>query len=141
VKLKAERRMLERELAQLKAQMAAVNAADLAGSAREIGGVKVLVAQVEGDLQEQADKLRDQLGSALVVLASVADDKVQVLVAASRDIAGSRVNAGNLLKELVPLVGGRGGGRPDMARGGGSDASGIPALLDRAHAMAAEALG
>jgi alanyl-tRNA synthetase len=100
-----------------------------------------LAVQYDGDLREQADRLRDQLGSALVVLIANRGKKVQILVGATKDIAGSRVHAGKILGAIAPLVDGRGGGRPDMAQGGGSDASGIPAALAKAIEVAEAALG
>ena len=103
-------------------------AGDLAGKARDVGGIRVLAAEYDGDLREQADRLRDQLGSVLVVLGSKAGGKVQILAAATKDLAG-RVHAGKVIERLAPMVGGRGGGRPDMASAGGKDPSGLEAAL------------
>jgi alanyl-tRNA synthetase len=139
-RLQEERKQVGRQLEALQREAAAAAAGDLASQAREVGGVRVLVAAYDGDLREQADRLRGQLGTSLVVLANAKPDKVLVLVAASKDIAGARVNAGQVLGQLAPLVGGRGGGRPDLAQGGGSDPAGLPALLDRAWSLAGELL-
>ncbi len=140
-RLQDERRALQKQLDGLQRDAAKAAAGDMLSDARDIGGVKVLAAQYDGDLREQADRLRDQLGTALIVLTAQRGPKVQLLVAASKDIAGKRVNAGKLLGQLAPLVGGRGGGRPDMAQGGGTDASGIPALLEKTYELAGEMLG
>ncbi|MEQ1500806.1 MAG: alanine--tRNA ligase [Myxococcota bacterium] len=140
-KLQEDRRSLEKQLAELKRDVAKAAAGDLIGQARVVSGVKVLAAEFDGDLREQADRLRDQLGSSLVVLLSNRGGKVQLVAAASKDIAGSRVHAGKVIEAIAPLVGGRGGGRPDLAQAGGTDPSGIGAALDRVYAFAAEALG
>ena len=140
-KLQKERKELERQIASMKAEAAKAAAGDLLDAAREFGGVKVLAAEYSGDLREQADRLRDQLGSALVVLmAPRGPGKVQILAAATKDVAGSKVHAGKILGAIAPLVGGRGGGRPDMAQGGGKDPAGIPAALEKAWEVAEAAL-
>jgi alanyl-tRNA synthetase len=140
-KMLIEKKAAERAHDKLKRDLAAAAAGDLADSAREIEGVKVLAGRFDGDLREQGDRLRDQLGTSLVVLAAERGPKVQLLVAASKDIAGKRVHCGNIVKELAPMVGGRGGGRPDMAQAGGGDPSGIEAMLAKAWEVAAAALG
>ena len=91
-------------------------------------------------LKEQADRLRDQLGTGVVALFADRGKKVQILVAATKDIAGSKVHAGKILGAVAPLVDGRGGGRPDMAQGGGSNAAGIPAALEKVVEVAREQL-
>ncbi len=139
-KLQEEKKTLQNEVKSLTQEAAKSAASDMLSDARDIGGVKVLAAEFEGNLREQGDRLRDQLGSSLVVLVGRKGPKVQLLVAASKDIAGGRVNAGNVLRELAPLVGGRGGGRPDLAQGGGADPAGIPALLERSYELAGELL-
>jgi len=140
-KLLEERRRLERELEQARAEIAKAAAGDLVSQAREIGGVQVLVGRYDGDLREQADRLRDQLGSSIVVLATERDGKAVLLAAATRDLAGKRVHAGKLVGELAAHIGGRGGGRPDLAQAGGSDPTGIDAALQAAWAWAEAALG
>ncbi len=139
-RLQEERKGLERQIAELKREMARAAAGDLLGRAREVAGIRVLAAEFDGDLKEQADRLRDQLGSALVVLFGRSGEKVTVVAAATPDIAGKRVHAGKVLQEVAPLVGGRGGGRPDLAQGGGGDPSGIEAAVDRVYAFASETL-
>ena len=97
--------------------------------------MQVLAAQFDGDLKEQADRLRDQLGSSLVVLFSAQGGKVRVVAAATNDVAGDKVHAGNVLKEIAPLIGGKGGGRPNMAQGGGSNPAGIDAAVERVYSF------
>jgi len=138
-KLQEDRKHLERQLKEIHKEAARAAAGDLAGQAKDIGGVKVLAAEVEGDLKDQADRLRDQLGSAFIVLAGRKGPKVLLVVAATKDLAG-RVHAGNLVREIAPMVGGGGGGRPDMAQAGGKNPDGIPAALQRAWDYAAEQL-
>jgi alanyl-tRNA synthetase len=140
-RLQEERKTLERELAELKRGMAKAAAGDLVRSAQDVNGIRVLAAEFDGDLREQADRLRDQLGSSLVVLLARKGDKVQLLAAASKDVAGSRIHAGKVIEAVAPLVGGRGGGRPDMAQAGGADPSGIPAAVQRVYSYAREVLG
>jgi alanyl-tRNA synthetase len=139
-RMQDDRKALERELAAARSELARLAAANLVSHAKDIGGVKVLVAEFDGDLKEQADRLRDQLGSSVVVLASRSNGKVALIAAASKDVA-ARAPAGKIIQEIAPLVGGRGGGRPDMAQAGGSDASGVPAALQRASVVLGEMLG
>ncbi len=140
-RLQADRKALEKELEALKRELAKAAAGDLAAEARDIAGVKVLAARFDGDLREQADRLRDQLGTSLVVLVAASDDKVQLLAAVTKDIAGSKLHAGKVIQAVAPLVAGRGGGRPDLAQAGGKDPAGIPALIDAVYAFAADKLG
>ena len=139
-KLQDERKGLEKDLRRMQVEAAKDAAGSLLEQTREFGGVKVLAAPFDGDLREQADRLRDQLGTSLVVLAATKGPRVQLLVAASSDIAGGRIHAGKMIKEIAPLIGGGGGGRPDMAQAGGKDPSGIPAALERAYGYAEEQL-
>jgi len=140
-KLQDDRKATERQLAELKREMAAAAAGDLLDEARTIDGVKVLAARFDGDLREQADRLRDQLGTSVVVLAAQrGPKKVNLLVAASKDVAGKRVHCGKIVKELASMVGGGGGGRPDMAQAGGSDPSGIDGALQAAYDLVGDAL-
>ncbi|MEN0064778.1 MAG: alanine--tRNA ligase [Myxococcota bacterium] len=140
VRLQQERKTLERRIAEMEREAAKAAAGDLIGQAREVGPLKVLAAQFDGDLGEQADRLRDQLGSSLVVLFAADGDKVKLVSAATKDVAGKTIHAGKVLQEVAPLVGGRGGGRPDLARGGGTDPSGISAAIERVYAFVEEQL-
>ncbi|MBT3219268.1 MAG: alanine--tRNA ligase [Proteobacteria bacterium] len=141
LRLKEERKRLEREVQELERDKAKDAAKSLLDGVREIGGVKVLAAEFEGNLREQADRLRDQLGTSVVVLAMARGPKLQLLAAATKDIAGKRVHAGKLVGRLAEEIGGRGGGRPDMAQAGGKCPDSIPDLLQRAYVIIEEQLG
>ena len=123
---------LEKELARLKSKLAASQGDDLVSQAAEVGGAKVLAAMLEGAdvtaLRETLDKLKDKLKSAAVVLASVSDGKVSLIAGVTSDLTG-KVKAGELVNFVAQQVGGKGGGRPDMAQAGGTDAAALPAAL------------
>lgn len=125
-------RQLEKELQQLKEQAAAHESANLSSKAEEINGVKLLVSELTGVepkmLRTMVDDLKNQLGSTIVVLATVADGKVSLIAGVSKDVT-DRVKAGELVGMVAQQVGGKGGGRPDMAQAGGTDASALPAAL------------
>ncbi|MDP1198337.1 alanine--tRNA ligase [Klebsiella pneumoniae] len=125
-------RQLEKELQQLKEQAAAQESANLSSKAEEINGVKLLVSELTGVepkmLRTMVDDLKNQLGSTIVVLATVADGKVSLIAGVSKDMT-DRVKAGELVGMVAQQVGGKGGGRPDMAQAGGTDASALPAAL------------
>ena len=136
-------RALEKELARLKSKLAASQGDDLAGQAVEVKGVKVLAATLEGadvpTLRETMDKLKDKLKSAAIVLASVADGRVSLIAGVTADCT-ARVKAGELVNFVAQQVGGKGGGRPDMAQAGGTDAAALPAALGGVSAWVAERL-
>ncbi|EPY4736402.1 alanine--tRNA ligase [Klebsiella quasipneumoniae] len=125
-------RQLEKELQQLKEQAAAQESANLSSKAEEINGVKLLVSELAGVepkmLRTMVDDLKNQLRSTVVVLATVADGKVSLIAGVSKDVT-DRVKAGELVGMVAQQVGGKGGGRPDMAQAGGTDASALPAAL------------
>ncbi|WP_284226535.1 alanine--tRNA ligase [Klebsiella pneumoniae] len=125
-------RQLEKELQQLKEQAAAQESANLSSKAEEINGVKLLVSELTGVepkmLRTMVDDLKNQLGSTIVVLATVADGKVSLIAGVSKDVT-DRVKAGELVGMVAQQVGGKGGGRPDMAQAGGTDTSALPAAL------------
>ena len=125
-------RQLEKELQQLKEQAAAQESANLSSKAEEINAVKLLVSELAGVepkmLRTMVDDLKNQLGSTVVVLATVADGKVSLIAGVSKDVT-DRVKAGELVGMVAQQVGGKGGGRPDMAQAGGTDASALPAAL------------
>ncbi|MBE2259200.1 MAG: alanine--tRNA ligase [Rhodobacteraceae bacterium] len=125
-------RLLEKELARLKAKLASAQGDDLLGQAVEVKGARVLAALMEGasvdSLRSAIDKLRDKLRSAVIVLASAADGKVTLIAGVTADLTG-RVKAGELVNMVARQVGGRGGGRPDMAQAGGNDPAGLPVAL------------
>ena len=125
-------RQLEKELQQLKEQAAAQESASLSGKAIDINGVKLLVSELAGVepkmLRTMVDDLKNQLGSTVVVLATVADDKVSLIAGVSKDVT-DRVKAGELVGMVAKQIGGNGGGRPDMAQAGGTDVAALPAAL------------
>ena len=134
-RLLAQQKQLERQLQQLQRQVAGSQSGDLLSQAQTIKGRKVIAARIEESdpkrMLEIADQLRERLGSGIVVLAGAHDGQVRLLAAVTKDLAG-QVHAGKLVGEIAPLVGGRGGGRPELAQAGGSDASQIDAALARA---------
>ena len=119
-------RQLEKDLDALKAKLASSAGSDLAGSAIEVDGLKVVAAEMEGadrkSLMETADQLKNKLGEGVVVLASIEDGKVTLVAGVTKSATG-RIKAGDLMKHLAAQVDGKGGGRPDMAQGGGNDPS------------------
>jgi alanyl-tRNA synthetase len=123
---------LEKELARLKSKLASSQGDDLAGQAVEINGIKVLAATMEGAdanaLRETMDKLKDKLKSAAIVLASVADGKVSLAAGVTPDVI-AKLKAGELVNHVAAQVGGKGGGKPDMAMAGGTDPSRLPQAL------------
>ena len=125
-------RRLEKELEQLKAKLASSAGQDLASQAILIDGIKVLAARLDGAdskaLRVTLDQLKDKLGSAVVVLATEADGKVSLIAGVTKDLT-DRLKAGDLIREVAEKVGGKGGGRPDMAQAGGNDPAGLPAAL------------
>ncbi|WP_336282643.1 alanine--tRNA ligase [Cronobacter dublinensis] len=125
-------RQLEKELQQLKEQQAAQESASLSSKAADIKGVKLLVSELAGVepkmLRTMVDDLKNQLGSAVIVLATVAEGKVSLIAGVSKDVT-DRVKAGELVGMIAQQVGGKGGGRPDMAQAGGTDAAALPAAL------------
>ncbi len=134
---------LERALEEAGGKLAAAQSGDLAAQAVAVGAAKVLAVKVQGDakaLRELADKLRDKLGSGVVALGAEADGKAVLLVAVTKDLTG-KLKAGDLVREAAKLVGGAGGGKPDLAQAGGSDPAGLPAALQKVKDLAAAALG
>ncbi|HGV6929538.1 alanine--tRNA ligase [Escherichia coli] len=125
-------RQLEKELQQLKEQAAAQESANLSSKAIDANGVKLLVSELSGVepkmLRTMVDDLKNQLGSTIIVLATVAEGKVSLIAGVSKDVT-DRVKAGELIGMVAQQVGGKGGGRPDMAQAGGTDAAALPAAL------------
>ncbi|WP_145590849.1 alanine--tRNA ligase [Yersinia aleksiciae] len=136
-------KMLERELQQLKDQQAAQESASLSSSAKLVNGVKLLVSQLDNVepkmLRTMVDDLKNQLGSAIIVLATTADDKVSLIVGVTKDLTG-KVKAGELIADIAQQVGGKGGGRPDMAQAGGTDVQALPSALASVEAWVASRL-
>ncbi|EMK6327078.1 alanine--tRNA ligase [Salmonella enterica] len=125
-------RQLEKELQQLKDQAAAQESANLSSKAVDLNGVKLLVSELAGIepkmLRTMVDDLKNQLGSTVIVLATVVEGKVSLIAGVSKDVT-DRVKAGELIGMVAQQVGGKGGGRPDMAQAGGTDAAALPAAL------------
>ncbi|WP_205950693.1 alanine--tRNA ligase [Pantoea stewartii] len=125
-------RSLEKELQQLRDQQAAQESAQLGNNAIDVKGAKLLVTELSNTdpkmLRTMVDDLKNQLGSAIIVLATVAEGKVSLIAGVTKDLT-DRIKAGELIAELAPKVGGKGGGRPDMAQAGGSDATALKGAL------------
>ncbi len=134
-------RTLERELARVKSKMAASHGEDLAARATDVKGIKVLATTLEGadarTLRETMDKLKDKLKTAAIVLAAVDGAKVNLIAGVTPD-ATARLKAGELVNFVAQQVGGKGGGRPDMAMAGGSDAARLPQALASVNAWVTE---
>jgi alanyl-tRNA synthetase len=126
-------KVLEKELAKLKSKLASSQGDDLAGSATEVAGIHVLAAALDGadvkTLRETLDKLRDKLKTAAIVLATVEGGKVSLIAGVTAD-ATHRIKAGELVNFVALQVGGKGGGRPDMAQAGGTNPAALPAALE-----------
>ena len=140
-RMSSEMKALEREVQALKAKLASGGARDLMSEVTEVDGVKVLVTQTEVDdaraLRETGDSLKVRLGSGVIVLAGVGPDRVTLLAMVTDDLT-DRFNAGKLLQSIAAMVGGKGGGKADMAQGGGKDASKVPEALARAREIVKE---
>jgi alanyl-tRNA synthetase len=144
-KLLDEQKQLEKQLRELEARVAKGRAQELAASAKVVAGVSVLSARLDGldaeGLRSVMDTLRERMSSGVIVLGSSMDEKVTLVASVSKDLT-KRIQAGKLVQEMAPLVGGKGGGRPDLAQGGGSDVSRldealarVPALIERSGAV------
>ncbi|EJK2115073.1 alanine--tRNA ligase [Vibrio navarrensis] len=134
---------LEKEIQQLKDKLASQASASLTDQVKQIAGVNVLVAKLDGAdnkaLRGMVDELKNQLGSGIIMLGNVADDKVGLIAGVTNDLT-SKVKAGELVNMVAQQVGGKGGGRPDMAQAGGTDAGALPTALESVDAWLAERL-
>lgn len=134
---------MEKEIQQLKEKLAAQESASLINNVTEINGVKVLISKLDGAdskaLRTMVDDLKNQMGSGVVFLGNVADDKVALIAGVTKDLTG-KVKAGELVNMVAQQVGGKGGGRPDMAQAGGSDAAALPNALESVTPWLAERL-
>ncbi|MFY2510269.1 alanine--tRNA ligase [Vibrio pectenicida] len=123
---------LEKEVLKLKDKMAATESANIMGKAQEINGIKVLIAGMEGadskNLRTMVDGIKNQMGSGVVMLANVNDGKIGLIAGVTKDLV-DKVKAGDLVKMVAEQVGGKGGGRPDMAQAGGTDVAALPEAM------------
>ena len=130
--LRNESRELEKEIARLKQKLATSAGGDLTSGAVEVAGIKVLAANVDGadakSLRDTLDQCKNKLGSAVILLSAVSDDKVALAAGVTKDLT-DRIKAGDLMREFAQRLGGKGGGRPDMAQGGGTDVKALPEVL------------
>ncbi|SEL99151.1 alanyl-tRNA synthetase [Syntrophus gentianae] len=137
-KLIKNQRELEKELDTLKSRLAAKDSADLLSQAKEIKGIKVLTAAVNvpdaKTLRDFGDKLRDRLMSGIILIGSKAEGKAMLLCLVTKDLT-DRYSAGNIIREIAPVVGGKGGGRPDMAQAGGPNPDNLEQALKRLEEM------
>ncbi|MDO4266574.1 MAG: alanine--tRNA ligase [Eubacteriales bacterium] len=135
-----EVKKLRSENEKLKAQAANASVGDALSGAEEVNGVKVLALKADASdanaLRNLGDTLKEKLGEAVVVLAAVCDGKVSLIATATDGAVKKGAMAGNIIRECAPLVGGKGGGRPNMAQAGGTDAAGIEAALEKARELA-----
>ena len=136
-KVLAREHALEKQVEQLKNKLAQSAASDLESQARTVKNVRVLAARLDGmdrqQLRALADSLRNKWKSGVVVLASAEDSNVSIISAVTKDLT-AKVHAGKLVGKVAQAVGGKGGGRPDMAEGGGKDAAALPAALEQVYA-------
>jgi alanyl-tRNA synthetase len=142
--LQSELKEAHAQIESLKSEAAKNAMGDTTQDIKEIGGIRFLATKMEGvdagSLRELGDSLKEKLGEGVVVLASVTDGKVQLMATATEGAQKRGAHAGNLIKAIAKLVGGGGGGRPNMAMAGGKDASGIDAALAEAEKVLADQL-
>ncbi len=123
----------EKELERVKHKMQTSQAGDIISEAKDMDGVKVLAKRADGmdpkELRDFGDKLRDKLGSGILALGSAKDDKVSLIVMVTKDLI-PRFHAGNIIKQMAPILGGTGGGKPDLAQSGGKDPGKLDAALE-----------
>jgi alanyl-tRNA synthetase len=140
-KLLTERRELEREIEKLRAEQRGAASSDLTERVKEVAGTKVVAARVDSvegdDLRTMVDELRDKLRSGVVLLASEKKGRVTLALGVTADLT-ERFRAGDLVREVARVVGGKGGGRPDFAQAGGKDASKLDEAFERLEALIAE---
>jgi len=135
-------RGLEKELARLKSKAAASAGDDLAGQAQQVCGISLLATTVQADaaaMREMLDKLKDKLKSAAILLAAIDGEKVSLIAGVTPDLT-SKVKAGELVTHVASQIGGKGGGRPDKAQGGGTNPAALPAALESLSALVAQKL-
>jgi alanyl-tRNA synthetase len=140
-KLLEERRAAEREIERLKAARRGAASSDLTAAAKEIGGVRLVAARVDGvegkELRNMVDDLRGQLKSGIVLLSAEKEGRLSLALGVTKDLS-DRYRAGDLMREVARIVGGKGGGRPDFAQGGGDDVGKLDEAFERLEALIAE---
>jgi alanyl-tRNA synthetase len=143
-KMQTEIKALEKEIEQLKTRLAAEATEASPDAVRSIDGIKVMAQKVSVDtpaaLRNLADQLKDKIQSGIVVLGSAAGAKAMLIVVVTQDLTG-RYHAGNIIKQIAAEVGGRGGGRPDMAQAGGDQPENLDQALSRAYEVVAQGKG
>src|SRR5262249_16650885 len=131
-------RELEKQLVQLQSKLAGSQSDEITSHVRKVNGVNVVASRVEGvedkALREMADQLRDKLQPAGVVLGAIQGDRVGLLVVVSKEVAKT-YHAGNIIKQIAPIVGGGGGGRPDFAQAGGKDVARLDEALQKVYEL------
>ena len=141
--LLAQNRQLDHELSRLKSKLASAQGDEMLNQAVDCNGIKVLAAMLDGAdsklLRETLDRLKDKLGSSVIVLGSVMDGKVALIAGVTPDLT-SKIRAGELVNHVALQVGGKGGGRPDMAQAGGTEPEKLPAALVSVADWVSEAL-
>ncbi|MEG6510800.1 alanine--tRNA ligase [Desulforamulus ruminis] len=134
-----QNKVLEREIEELRGKLARSEVQDILGQAKEIKGVPVLTSVVAApdmdNLRGMVDMIRDKMGSGVILLGSTAGEKVNLVAAVTKDLLGRGLHAGNLIKEIAKMVGGGGGGRPDMAQAGGKEPARLQEAIDRVYAV------
>ena len=142
-KMIEQQKELERQVESLRGKLQSGQAGQLLDAVREVDGVKVLAVKVDSmdgkQLREMADQLRDKLGSGVLVIGCEFDGKANLLAAVTKDLT-DKLHAGNLIRHLAEIVGGKGGGRPDLAQAGGTRPDQLQAALDQSAKLVAEQL-
>jgi alanyl-tRNA synthetase len=126
---------LERKVEEVSVKAQSASQKDLMDQAREVNGMKVLATRVDPAddkvFRGMADQLRDRIGSGIIAIGGEKDGRAVILVAATKDLVAKGISAGNLVREMAKEVGGKGGGKPDMAQAGGPDADKLPVALEK----------
>jgi alanyl-tRNA synthetase len=137
-KLLAQQRELEKQIVRLQSKLAGSQSDEIATRVRTVNGVNVVASRVEGvedkALREMADKLRDKLQPAVIALGAVTGDRALLLAVVSKE-ATKTYHAGNIIKQIAPIVGGGGGGRPDFAQAGGKDVARLDEALQKVYEL------
>jgi len=132
---------LEKQITQLQGRLAGAAITDLVQQAKEVAGIKLLAAEIDGldakSMRDMVDRLKDKLGSAVIVLGSAMDGRAQLVVGVTKDYT-DKIKAGDLINQLAGYIGGKGGGRPDFAQAGGDNVQGIKIILQTAQQVIKE---